>query len=133
SVVVRGSVPTPPASDGVVLGSHAWSFGFDGIDVWNIADPDAPVAAGHADIDLLGADAVARVAGDVLVFTRADRISHLDAGNPAQPALHGDAIAAGGADAKDIAIVGDVAIILQEAYGFSIVDAQTLAPIGRFD
>jgi hypothetical protein len=133
AVVTRGIVGTPPASQGVVIGDHAWSFGFDGIDIWTISDPDAPAAAGHADIDLLGADVVARIGGDPLVATRTDRIARLDAGDPALPSLVSQAALPGGADARDIAVVGDVALVLQEAYGLSIVDAATLAPIGRFD
>lgn len=133
NIVTRGAIATPPASEGVLLDGYAWSFGFDGIDLWNIADPDAPTTAGHSDIDLLGADAVALLDGNPLVLTRTDRITHLDATDPAAPSVLSEKTASGGADAKDIAVIGDLAIILQEGYGFSIVDAQTLAPIGRFD
>ncbi|MEJ0047823.1 MAG: hypothetical protein WDN04_18165 [Rhodospirillales bacterium] len=40
---------------------------------------------------------------------------------------------AGGVAAKDVALVGGQALILQEGYGFSVADGGTLAPLGRFD
>lgn len=132
-VTTRGQIATPPATLGALVGDHAWSFGFDGLDVWDISDLDNPVAAGHADIDLLGASAVARVGERPLVVTRTDRIVSLDASDPSRPDVAGTAMLPGGAETKDIAILDEVAIVLQEGYGFSIVDADTLEPLGRFD
>jgi hypothetical protein len=133
AVQTVGSIVMPPATRGVVLGDHAWSFGFDGLDVWTLADPTQPSIIHHADIDLLGAEAVARLDGDPLVATVTDRLSLLDAGNPALPALTSSALIPGGALTKDVAVIGDKAFLLHDAYGLSVADAATLAPLAQFE
>lgn len=133
NVTVRGRTATPPATTGLVLGDRAWSFGFDGLDIWDISNLDQPAAAGHADIDLLGTEAVERGVGGALVLTSTDRQVVLDIADTDTPAVVSQATLKGGAAAKDIALIGDKAVLLQGNYGLSTVDAATLEPLARFD
>ncbi|MEJ0047822.1 MAG: hypothetical protein WDN04_18160 [Rhodospirillales bacterium] len=50
-IVSRGSIASPVATNGFVVGNYAYGVGGVGMDIWNITDPDAPAAAGHATID----------------------------------------------------------------------------------
>lgn len=131
--VELGSIDTPPATDGFLSGDHAYSLGFAGIDIWSIADPLAPVAAGHADIPTLGADSVTALDGGALVLTSTDRFLRLDVSTPTEPAVVSEAMPPGGVVTTDIALAGGKAVLLGENYGFAVADAATLAPLARFD
>lgn len=133
NVVQRGQIETPPATHGAVIGDHAYSVGFDGLDAWNISDPDHPVAAGHFDIPTLGTDATAVVGNHALLLTSTDRLVRIDGSTPAQPAVASLADLPGGTAARDVALHGEHAIVLQEAYGFSVADPDTLVASARFD
>ncbi|WP_313915840.1 hypothetical protein [Tahibacter sp.] len=133
NITPRGRIDAPVAYDGLVLGSHAWSLGLDGIDVWAIGDPDKIFPAGHAAIDTFATDATAVLDADALLATRADRFVRLDASQPATPALRGEALLPGGTAAYDITVRGDHALILGNAYGLNVARASDLAPLARFE
>uniref|UniRef100_UPI0021491EAC hypothetical protein n=1 Tax=Tahibacter caeni TaxID=1453545 RepID=UPI0021491EAC len=131
-ITPRGRADAPVAYDGLLLGSHAWGLGLDGIDIWNIADPDLPAAAGHSAIDTFATDASAVLGTDALLATRADRLVRLDASLPAIPALRGEAQLPAGTAAYDIAVRGDTALLLGNAYGLNVARSADLAPVSRF-
>lgn len=133
NITPRGRIDAPVAYEGLVLGTHAWSLGLDGIDVWAINDPDKIFPAGHATIDTFATDATAVLDADALLATRADRFVRLDASQPATPALRGEALLPGGTAAYDIAVRGDHALILGNAYGLNVARASDLAPLARFE
>jgi hypothetical protein len=128
-----GTVESPAAYLGLVLGTMAYSFGLDGLDAWNLSTPAAPVSAGHFAIDTFAADAAAVHGNDALLLTRADRFTVVDASVPTAPVLRGHAHLVGGIEAKDIAVVGDKALIVQANYGLTTVDRASLAPLARFE
>jgi hypothetical protein len=132
-IVARGSIDSPMASNGFVNGTYAYGVGGKGVDIWSFANPDAPVAVGHSNID--GFDTLQAVTFGTggLLLTGIDSILDVDTSNAAKPKLLSNAAIPGGVAAKDLAIVGDKALILQEAYGFSVNDATTLATLGRVD
>jgi hypothetical protein len=132
-IVSRGSIASPVETDGFVVGNYAYGVGCVGVDIFNIANPDAPVAAGHVGIDSFATDATMRLGSGALLLTGTDQIMDLDATDPASPRRVSAVPIAGGVAAKDIALVGSQALILQEAYGFSVADGASLAPLGRFD
>lgn len=131
AITQRGRIDAPVAYEGLVLGSHAWSMGLEGIDVWNITNPDAPAEAGHSNIDSFATIATKVLGDDAFIATMADRILRLDATQPATPTLRGEALLPGGAMTYDIAIRGDTALMLASAYGLGVAERADLAPIGR--
>lgn len=132
-VTQLAQIETAPASRVEVVGDHAWTFGFDGLDVWDLSTPTAPAAAGHLAVDLLGAEVSVGIGSRVITATRTDRLAILDGTQPAQPALAGQADLPGGAESMDSALLGDHLLLLQGGYGLSINDADTLQPRARFD
>ncbi len=133
NITPRGRIDAPVAFEGLVLGTHAWGVGLDGLDIWNIADPDQPAAVGHSTIDTFATDATAALDGDALLATRADRFVRLDATAPTTPTMRGEAQLPAGTAAYDIAVRGDTAFILGNAYGLNVARASDLAPIARFE
>ncbi len=130
---LRGSLPSPPATDALMRSHYLYSVGFDGLDVWDIADPDQPVAHGHVDIPALGTSGVATWADDGLLLTADDRLQRLDLSRPDRPRLSDTAWLPGGVAARDAALVGDHLVTLQANYGLGIADADSLQPQARFD
>ena len=128
-----GTIESPAAYLGLVHGSMAYSFGLDGLDAWNLSTPAALAPAGHFAIDTFAADAATMRGDDALLLTRADRFTVVDASLPTAPALRGHAPLVGGIEAKDIAVVGDKALIVQANYGVTTVDRASLAPLARFE
>ncbi len=131
-VVPRGSADTF-AMTGIVNASHAYGIGFEGLDVWDITDPDAPALIDNLDIDTFLAATTETVNGGALMLTNTDRFVFLDTTNPAAPAVAGSASMTGSVDAYDAALVGDTVLFLQQNYGFAIADAATLEIVGRHE
>ena len=67
-VVPRGSADTL-AMTGIVNGTHAYGLGFEGLDAWDITDPDNPSHINSLDIDTFLAAATATVDGGALMLT----------------------------------------------------------------
>ena len=132
AVVPRGSADTL-AMTGIVNGAHAYGVGFDGLDVWNIQDPDHPTQVDHLNMDTLLAAATASVNGGALMLTTTDRFVFLDTSDPAAPAEAGSTIIPGSIDAYDAARVGDNVLFLQQNYGLAIADAATLEVVARHE
>jgi hypothetical protein len=131
--VTLGSVDTAPATDGFLSGDHAYSLGFVGIDIWDISDPMAPIAAGHSAIPTLGTDSVTALDDGALVLTSTDRFLRLDVSTPTAPTIVSETMPHGGTVTTDIALAGGKAVLLGENYGFAVADPVTLAPLARFD
>ncbi|NCT68169.1 MAG: hypothetical protein GXC76_11105 [Rhodanobacteraceae bacterium] len=132
--VDRGMVESPVALNGAVVGTHAYGLGMDGIDVWTLANPDAPAFVAHSTIDAFATDeAVPFGNAGLLAFSRADRLLHVDVGTPAQPLLRSDTTLRGGLSPRDVLMRGDKALFLEEVYGLNVANPASLEPIGRFD
>ena len=131
-VVPRGSADTL-AMTGIVNSTNAYGLGFEGLDVWDIADPDNPTPVDSLDIETFGAAATATVDGGALMLTSTDRFVFLETSAPAAPAVAGSALMAGSIDAYDAALVGDTVLFLQQNYGLAIADAETLALESRHE
>jgi hypothetical protein len=132
AVVARGSADTL-AMTGIVNATHAYGVGFDGLDVWDIRDPDHPSLAGHRAIDTFGATTTATVDGGALMLTTTDRFVFLDTSDPAAPVEAGIAVTPGSIDAYDAARVGETVLFLQQNYGLAIADASTLQVVARHE
>ena len=131
-IVPRGSADTL-AMTGIVNATNAYGLGFEGLDVWDIADPDNPTQVESLDIDTFGAAATATVDGGALMLTTTDRFVFLDTSAPADPAVAGSALMSGSIDAYDAALVGDTVLFLQQNYGLAIADAATLEVQSRHE
>lgn len=131
-VVPRGSADTL-AMTGIVNPTHAYGVGFEGLDVWNIQDPDSPSHVANLTIDTFGAAATATVSGGALMLTSTDRFVFLDTSDPAAPAEVGSAAVPGSIDAYDAARVGDTVLFLQQNYGLALADASTLEVVARHE
>jgi hypothetical protein len=132
TVVPRGSADTL-AMTGIINGSHAYGVGFEGLDVWDIGDPDNPAQTGHLDFDTLAAAATATVGGGALMLTSTDRFVFFDTSDPAAPTVAGTAVLPGSVDAYDAARVGDTVLFLQQNYGLAIANATTLQVVARHE
>ncbi len=133
NIVPRGRVDSPVAYEGIVLGNHAWSLGLDGLDIWNVSNPDQPTSVGHSTIGTFATDATAALDGDAFLATRADRFVRIDATQPATPVQRSEAMLPAGTAAYDVSVRGDRALLLGNAYGLNVADAADLAPLARFE
>jgi hypothetical protein len=131
--ILRGSAFGPPSATGIVNGEFAYALGFDGLDVWNIADPDNPLPVQHLEIDTLATDATASLKGGGLMVTRTDRFVYLDTTDPKMPQELGSSLLNGSVDAYDAAVVGDTVLLLQQNYGLAVADPRTLHVISRYE
>ncbi|HKX99598.1 MAG TPA: hypothetical protein VJL86_07755 [Steroidobacteraceae bacterium] len=131
-VVPRGSADTL-AMTGIVNATNAYGLGFEGLDVWDIADPDNPAQVDSLDIETFGAAATATVDGGALMLTTTDRFVFLDTSTPLAPAVAGSALMSGSVDAYDAATVGDSVLFLQQNYGLAVADAATLQVLARYE
>ncbi|MGH9159989.1 MAG: pre-peptidase C-terminal domain-containing protein [Vicinamibacteraceae bacterium] len=118
---------------GILNGEAAYGVGFDGLDVWNIGDPDNPRPVNHVDVDTLATDATASVPGGALMVTRTDRFVHLDTSKTMAPTERASVPMPGSIDAYDAALVADTVLFLQQNYGLAIADAATLDVVGRYE
>lgn len=129
-----GGIDIDPATDGFIAGDYAYSLGFGEIAIHDISDPSAPETVAYAPGRTLGTDSVSAFHGGALVLTSTDRFLHLDVSDdPLSPMERSVVEPLGGTVPRDIALHNDRALILQENYGFSVADPQTLNPNGRFD
>ncbi len=131
--LLRGSVSGPPSLTGIVNGQYAYGVGFEGLDVWSIANPDQPEQLSHLDFDTLATDATARVPGGALMLTRTDRLTVLDTSQPKAPRVAGEALLTGSVDAYDAARVGDTVLVMQQNYGLAVLDSRTLDVVHRYE
>lgn len=131
--VVRGSTSGPPSMTGIVNGQFAYGVGFDGLDVWSLADPANPTHLSHLDVDTLAAAQTARVPGGALMFTRTDRLVSFDTSKPGAPRVRRASISGSSVDAYDAARVGDSVLFMQQNYGLAVADPKTLDVVGRYE
>ncbi|MGN7726411.1 pre-peptidase C-terminal domain-containing protein [Luteimonas sp. 22616] len=130
----RGWLDIPPAITGVRVGDYAYSFGWgQGLDAWNIADIDAPVEAGHFDIDAFAGRRVVRSGNLLLIPTDTDLLQAVDVSTPQTPTRVSTSWLPVGIAARDIAMHGGSAVLVQPNYGLTVNDPQTLAPTARFE
>jgi hypothetical protein len=130
---LRGSTQGPASLTGVVDGDYVYAVGFEGLDVWSIADISNPAHLSHMELDTLATDATASIGGGGLLFTRTDRLAVLDLSQGGAPRLQATAIAKDSIDAYDAERVGDNVLFLQANYGLAIADADTLEVGGRYE
>lgn len=130
----RGWLDIPPAITGVHVGDHAYTFGWGpGLDAWNIADIDAPVAAGHFDIDAFAGRRAVRAGNLLLIPTDTDLLQAIDVSSPQAPTRVSTSWLPAGIGARDVAVHAGRLVLLQPNYGLTVNDAQTLAPTARLE
>lgn len=134
-IVRRGYLDIPPATSGSRLGDYFYSYGWGaGLDVWNIADLDAPQAAGHTAIDgFAGRYATNLGNGTLLLQTDTDLVHSIDVRDPGRPERTATAWLPGGVDARDIVMYRGRALLVQPNYGLMLSDPKTLSPLFRFE
>lgn len=133
-IVKRGYLDVPPATHGVRVGSHYYSYGWGaGLDIWNIADIDAPRAAGHLDLSALGGRHAVQIGETVLLQTDTDLVHSLDVGKEVSPRRVATSWLPGGVAARDIAMYRSRALLLQPNYGLLLSNPNTLSPLSRFE
>lgn len=134
-IVRRGYLDIPPATSGSRLGDYFYSYGWGaGLDVWNIADLDAPQAIGHTAIDgFAGRYATNLGNGTLLLQTDTDLVHTIDVRDPGRPQRTSTAWLPGGVDARDIVMYRGRALLVQPNYGLMLSDPKTLSPLLRFE
>lgn len=137
--VALGRLDSVSAVDGFMSGDYVYALGYDGIDVIDYRDRAHPVLAAHAPIQLpatpdqFAGSSVTPHGQGALVLDATDRFVRLDVSAPTAPRVASEVWHPGGSFAKDIALLGDKAVLLQATYGLSIADAAGLVPQARFD
>src|SRR5690606_32050926 len=130
----RGWLDIPPAITGVHVGDYAYTFGWGaGLDAWNIADIDAPAEAGHFDIDAFAGRRAVQAGDLLLIPTDTDLLQAVDVSAPEAPAGVSTSWLPVGGAAQDVAVHDGQLVLVQQNYGLTINDAQTLAPTARFE
>lgn len=133
NIVPRGRVDSPVSYSGVLVGDYAWGVGgFDGVEVFDVANVDAPAHVGTVAIDTFSTDVSATAGNEGWFATRDDRLLRVNGANAAQPALVGTSLLPGGTAPMDIAFKDDTLLILGSAYGLQVAEPGTLAPLGRY-
>lgn len=127
------SSPIDLAVHGALVGDVLYLVGYDAIQVWDFADPTAPTLLRTVPAPSFMADQVTDTPFGPVVLTRADRGLLLDATQPDEPTIAAQFTLPFGSAAHAVGFDGAHAFIAQNVYGFSRVDAATLAPIGRYD
>jgi len=113
---------------------HYYSYGWgEGMDIWNIANIDAPNAVGHLDLSALAGHHAVKLGKTMLLQTDTDLVHSLDVGTPAQPRRLATAWLPAGVDARDMAMHRGRAVLLQPNYGLMLSDSKTLSPLSRFE
>lgn len=137
--VPLGRLGSVSAVDGFMAGDYVYALGYDGIDVVDYRDRASPVLAAHSPIQLPGTPdihagtSVTAYEQGALVLDGTDRLVRLDVSTPTQVGVASEAWNPGGSFAKNIALVGGKAVLLQATYGLGIAEAADLAPQARFD
>lgn len=130
----RGWLDIPPAITGMHVGDYAYTFGWgEGLDVWNIANIDAPAESGHFGIDAFAGRRAVRAGNTLLIPTDTDLVQAIDVSTPQTPVRISTSWLPGGIDARDIAMHDGSVVLLQPNYGLTVNDPQTLAPTARFE
>lgn len=121
------------ATGAIRQGDTLYLVGDSGIQVWDFATPSAPSLLRTVPAPTFAPDQTAATPFGPLILTHTDRGVLLDTTDPHNPTLAaeftlpiGVNVHAGGFDAAH-------AYFAEEGYGLAVVDAQTLAPIGRYD
>lgn len=131
--VARGRVDAPVSYNGVLVGNHAWGVGgFEGIEVFSIADLDAPAHVRTVPIDTFSTDSATTAGNEGWLATRDDRLIRLDGSDSAQPTLGGAALLPGGTGTYDIAFKDDAVYLLGNAYGLQVAEPGSMKPLGRY-
>lgn len=130
----RSFIDIPPATRGVRAGSFFYTFGYgEGMDLWNIANLDAPAAAGHLDIDALGGHTAVKIGTTLLLQTDTDLLHGIDISTQAAPVRRTTGWLPGGVGARDIAMHGGRVVLLQPNSGLTVNDRAALTPYSRFE
>ena len=130
----RSFIDIPPATRGVRVGSYFYSYGWgEGLDLWNLANLDAPAAAGHLDIDALGGRTAVRMGNTLLLQTDTDLVHGIDVRLPAAPVRRTTGWLPGGVGARDVAAHAGQVVLLQPNSGLTLNTTDTLTPTARFE
>ena len=134
NLVQRGRIDAPVAYDGLLVGDYGWSVGgFEGLEVWSLANVDAPSQVGvSVPIDTFSTDVSTTIGNDGWLATRDDRVLRIDGTDPTQPTLGGTGLRAGGTESLDFAMKDGTALLLGNAFGLQMAEAGSLAPVGRY-
>lgn len=120
------------AMSAAIVGRRAYSFGFEGLATWDIRDLAAPRQIGENPTPTLGARNSATLGHTLLVPTATDLL-HAFNTRPALPSRFSSSWLPGGTAPFDVAEHDGRLVLLQNGYGLTVNDAQTLSPLARFE
>lgn len=133
-IIKRSYLDVPPATYGARVGTYFYSFGWgEGLDIWNLANLDAPRAVGHFDMSAFGGHYAVRTGKTLLLQTNTDLVHSIDVSAPANPRRVATAWLPGGVDPRDIAMYRSRVLLVQPNYGLMLNDPNTLSPLARFE
>ena len=128
----RSSTEIYGALSAALVGNRAYTFGFEGLQAWDIGNLSAPRVLGRNRASTLGARHAASMGRTLLLPTATDLL-HAYNVRPAIPGRISTSWLPGGVDASDVAMHDGRAVMLQVNYGLTVNDPQTLAPQARFE
>lgn len=127
------NAPIDEATHAIRQGNMLYLVGASGIQVWNFTTPSAPTLLRTVAMDAFAPDQAADTPFGPLVLTHTDRGLLLDVADPQNPTLaasftlpFGVSVHAAGFDARH-------AYFAEEGYGLGVLDAASLARVGRYD
>jgi hypothetical protein len=127
------SSPIDQATGAIRIGNTLYLVGDSGIQVWNFTTPATPVLVRTVAMPTFAPDQAAPTPFGPLILTHTDRAILLGTTDPQQPTLAAEFTLPIGVSVHAGAVDGNYAYFAEEGYGLAIADAQTLAPIGRYD
>jgi hypothetical protein len=129
----RSSTEIFGALSAAMVGSRAYTFGFEGLQAWDIGNLSAPRVLGrNRTASTLGARHAAAMGYTLLLPTATDLL-HAYNVRLAIPGRTSTSWLPGGVDPRAVAMHDGRLVLLQGNYGLTINDAQTLAPQARFE
>jgi len=121
------------ATGALLRGDMLYLIGATGIQVWDFSVPSTPVLLRTVPADVFAPDQVADTAFGPLLLTHTDHGLLLDTTDAGNPAVASDFAIPVGVSVHNAAFDAGHVYFAEEGYGIGVADAQTLAPIGRFD
>jgi hypothetical protein len=121
------------ATHAIRAGDVLYLLGASGIQVWDFATPSAPALLRTVAMDTFAPDQVLDAPFGPMILTHLDRGLVLSIADPLNPTLAAGFTLPVGVAVKEAGFDATQAYLAEEAYGISVVDPTTLAPLMRYD
>lgn len=121
-----------PAVSAAAVGNRAYTFGFEGLQTWDIRNLASPRRIGTDSVKTLGGSHFSIIGGTLVVPTATDLIQAWNT-RPMLPKHASSAVIPAGVAPYDVAEHDGRILLLQNGYGLTVNDPQTLDTTARLE